>query len=109
MTVEYSKEKDYVQKNGLRAKNGCLDEIIAVKKVKYGFTDDIDISKKILLSRITRCNFLVHGIGAESRMVTIESQLVELIVRMSRIRQCITSSQCLHLANDPIKGTLVEK
>ena len=42
-------------------------------------------------------------------MSKVEPKLVELIIQMSRIRRCLTGSQCLHLANDLIAGTEVEK
>ena len=42
-------------------------------------------------------------------MSKVKSKLVELIIRMSRIRRCMTGSQCLHLANDLIAGTEVKK
>ena len=42
-------------------------------------------------------------------MENVEPQLVELIIRMSRIRRCLTGAQCLHLANDLIEGAKVDK
>ena len=59
MNAKYFKEKNYAQKNGLCVKNGCLDEITAVKKAKYDITDDINISKKTILSRIRRGNLII--------------------------------------------------
>ena len=42
-------------------------------------------------------------------MRLVESRVVDLIIRMSWIRWCLALSQCLHLANDLVKGTEVEK
>ena len=41
-------------------------------------------------------------------MSDVEPKLVELIIRMGRIRRCLTPSQCLLLANDLIEGTAYE-
>jgi len=45
------------------------------------------------------------SMGPVSPMRAVEPQLVELILRMSRIRRCLTATQCLLLANDLVKGT----
>ena len=46
--------------------------------------------------------------GPVSPMAGVEPQLVELIICMSRIQQCLTPTQCLLLANDLIAGTKYE-
>ena len=42
-------------------------------------------------------------------MSKVEPKVVELLIRMSWIQMCLTGSRCLHLANDLIAGTNVEK
>ena len=51
----------------------------------------------------------IKGFGPKSPMAEVEPQLVQLIIKMSRIRRCLTPSQCLHLANDLISGTETEQ
>ena len=43
--------------------------------------------------------------GPTSPMTAVESKLVELIIRMSRICRCLTATQYLLLANDLVEGT----
>ena len=47
--------------------------------------------------------------GPASPMAEVEPILVDLIIKMSTIRRCLTPSQCLHLANDLVAGTDTEK
>ena len=47
--------------------------------------------------------------GPVSSMADVELVLVDLILKMSTIRRCLTPSQCLHLANDLVSGTDTEQ
>lgn len=50
----------------------------------------------------------VLSFGSTSSIAEVTPQPAELIVRLSRIRQCGTAIQCLLLANDLIKCTEYE-
>ena len=75
----------------------------------FGLTEKEKINKEAIRTRYCRQNLTVTSMGPKSPMEKVEPQLVELISRMSRIRSCLTGNQCLHLANDLIAGTEVEK
>ena len=108
IAVEYQKEKEIAKTLGLTVKRGCLEELISQKRAEYGIPADTKIFKGTIRSRIVREKAIVNGMGPESPMAEAEPQLVELIVRMGRIRRCLTPTQCFHLANDLIKGTEIE-
>ena len=59
--------------------------------------------------REIRQRLVVKSMGPASPMAEIEPILINLILRMSTIRRCLTPSQCLHLANDLVKGSKIEK
>ena len=109
IAVEYQKEKEIAKTLGLTVKRGCLEELISQKRAEYGIPADTKIFKGTIRSRIVREIASLNGMGPESPMAEAEPQLVELIVRMGRIRRCLTPTQCLHLANDLIKGTEIER
>ena len=67
------------------------------------------IDPEAIRSRYYQGNLSVSSYGPKTPLSEVEPKLVELIIRMSRIRRCLTGSQCLHLANDLIAGTDVEK
>ena len=67
------------------------------------------VHPEAIRSRYYRGHLSVSSYGPKTLMSTVEPKLVELIIQMSRIRRCLTGSQCLHLANDLIAGTDVEK
>ena len=71
--------------------------------------DDVIIEKEGIHLQHYRGNLKVTTMGVESPMATMEPQLVELIIRMSRIQRCLTPYQCLLLANDLVEGTKIEK
>ena len=109
ISTSYQREIDIARTLGFQAvKKGCLDKIIEQKKKEFGIPDGFEIKKGLIRSRLQRKKPIVNGLGPESPMVDAEPQLVELIIRMGRIRRCLTPTQCLHLANDLIKGTEIE-
>ena len=107
--AEFHEQKNIAKSNGKYVKKGCLEKIIKEQKEIYELPDDVIIEKEGIRSRHYRGNLKVTTMGVESPMATMEPQLVELIIRMSRIRRCLTPSQCLLLANDLVEGTEIEK
>ena len=89
-------------------KGGFMQQLIRETKLSNGISADTNISASTIYSRVQRDKIEIHGLGPESPMRLVEPQLVELIIWMSRIRRCLTTSQCLHLDNDSIKGTETE-
>ena len=89
-------------------RKGFMQQLIRETKLSNGIPIDTNISTPTIYSRLQRDKTKIYGLGPELPMRLVEPQLVELIIRMSRIRICLTTSQCLHLANDIIKGTETE-
>jgi len=96
-------------KEGKRMKRGKLKQIIKSVSVKRG------VSNKILPGAIRRrveqnslVNYHVGG-GQVSQMQKIEPTIVEIILQMARIRQCLTPSTGLQLVNSLIKDTTTQK
>lgn len=107
--AEFHEQKNIAKKEGKYVKKGCLEDIIRKQKDIFKLPDDIVIGEEGIRSRHYRGNLQVTTMGVESPMAAIEPKLVELIIRMSRIRRCLTPSQCLLLANDLVEGTKIEK
>ena len=107
--IEYHREKITALKKGKYVERGCLKKIIEKQKAKFGLEADVKIDPEAIRSRYYRGHLSISSYGPKTPMSTVEPKLVELIIRMSRIRRCLTGSQCLHLANDLIAGTDVEK
>ena len=51
----------------------------------------------------------VKSFDPQSPMAKVETILVDLIVKMSKIRRCLTPYQCLNLANELVAGTETEQ
>ena len=109
IAVEYQKEMNTAKSLGFQAKKGCLEDLIIQKKAEFSISEDIIIKKSTIRSRCERDKPIVHVMGPESPMSAAEPQLIELIIKMGRIRRCLTPTQCLHLAKDLIKGIEIEK
>ena len=109
IAVEYQKEMNTAKSLGFQAKKGCLEDLIIQKKAEFSISEDIIIKKSTIRSRCERDKPIVHGMGPESPMSAADPQLIELIIKMGRIRRCLTPTQCLHLAKDLVKGTEIEK
>ena len=109
-TIEYAEAKN-AAKNSERkkVKRGCLESIIKKQKKAFGLSEKDKIDKEAIRARYYRKNLTMTSMGPKFPMEKVEPQLVELIIRMSRIRRCLTGAQCLHLANDLIAGTKIEK
>ena len=107
--IEYHNVKMIARKKGKNVERGCLKKIIKTQKQKFGLGDDVKIDPEAIQSRYYRGNLSVMSYGPQSPMSRVEPKLVELIIRMSRIRRCLTGSQCFHLVNDLIAGTDIEK
>ena len=106
---DFNEAKNVARKNGKYLKKGCLNEIIKKQKAIFNLSESIKIDKEAIRSRYYRGSLTVTSMGPTSPMSAVEPKLVELIIRMSRIRRCLTSSQCLLLANDLVEGTKYEQ
>ena len=74
----------------------------------YGLPD-IAVSKSTIRSRCVRANLVVGPRGLKSPMLAVEPQLVQVIIQKAAIRQPLTCSQGLLLANSLIAGTDIER
>ena len=106
---KYCALKETATKKGTRVKAGTLNEIIQSVKHARG------INNKISCAAIRRCcdrqRLVSHHVagGRVSPMVRIEPIVVEIILQMARLRQCLCPSKGLQLVNSLIKGTEIQK
>lgn len=107
--AEFHEQKNIAKRDGRYVKKGCLENIIQQQKEIHEVPDDVVIDKEGIRSQHYRGKLEVTTMGVESPMAEMEPKLVELIIRMSRIRRCLTPSQCLLLAKDLVEGTEIEK
>jgi hypothetical protein len=108
VATEFHEKRNIAKRDGKYVKKGCLDDIIKEQKRKFNLSDNIKIDQSAIRARHYRGRLKVKSFGPASPMADVEPKLVELIVRMSRIRRCLTATQCLLLANDLIEGTEYE-
>ena len=109
VAVEFHEQRNIAKRDGKYVKKGYQENIIREQKAKYYLSDDIKVQKEAIRSRYYSGNLCKSAKGPYSPMKLVEPKLVDLIIQMSRIRRCLTVSQCLLLANDLIEGTDVEK
>ena len=107
ITSEYHQEKQKKHAKGEKLPDGWLKNKISSVCNKRGIPD---YASQISLSTIqSRTKAIVlQGGGSESLMAPVEPHLVELICAMASIRRCLSSSECIALANDLIAGTELE-
>ena len=109
ISIRYHNMRDEARAVGRQAKKKGLREIIGEVKGIYGLGDETKIYESTIRGREHRKKLIVKSMGPASPMVDVEPVLVDLIIKMSAIRRCLTSTQCLHLANDLVAGTETEK
>ena len=102
ITAEYVKVK---KEEGI-LKKGRLVEIIDNHKAKRKL-EDVDIPSSTIRQRVLRKKTVVlnhhHG-GHSSPLESLDDTIVDLILMMARIRQCLTPSSGLALVNSMIDG-----
>ena len=109
ISIRYHNMREQARAVGRQAKKKGLREIIREVKGIYGLDDEIKIYESTIRGREHRKKLIVKSMGPASPMVDVGPVLVDLIIKMSAIRRCLTSTQCLHLANDLVAGTETEK
>jgi hypothetical protein len=95
-------------KSKKRLKKGLLMEVIRAAKEKYFVDDNISICCGTVRQRVKRNSNSGH-VGQTSPMLQVEPYLVELIIKLAEMRQPITTSQGLQVANSLINGTSTKK
>ena len=103
------KEK-YRKTTGKRLGRGVVQDIIDQVKRKRNIMD-ADISPAVIRRRFYRGSIENNHLagGQESPLRAIEPIMVEIILQMARIRQCLTPSRALRLINDLIDGTKIQQ
>ena len=109
IAIKFDEKRKSAKALGTLVKKRTLDKIIEDGKKKFRLGDDIDIKKGTIRARGIRESLVVKSMGPASPMAEIEPILIDLILRMSTIRRCLTPSQCLHLANNLFKELKIEK
>lgn len=94
-SILYDIEMKTAKKLGRNIKKGTLEKIIKEKKEMFNISDDVKIDREAIRSRYYRGNLTSKNVGPESPMRDVEPKLVELVIRMGRIRRCLTPTQCL--------------
>lgn len=91
----------------LKLKNGEVQKIINSVKIELNLPD-IQVKPATIYKRLKRgC---IHGSipGPKSPSLALDGPLLELILALADMRQCITAAQGLLLANSLIKGEEIE-
>ena len=96
--------------NGKRVSPSALKDIIA-KVSKENNLHGVSITPSAIRRRFYRKRIVNHHLagGQESPLAPIEPIIVEIILQMARIRQCLTPSRALRLVNDLIDGTKIQQ
>jgi hypothetical protein len=111
-TVQYKADLELARSRGKNLNHGHLSSIIQQKVIEQGLdaTDANSISKYTIRNRVRNGGFL-HGISSsnQSPMMFVEGHLVQFCIQLNRMSQTIDKKTFLNLANDLIKGTIIEK
>ena len=91
--VLYAIEINTAKKLGRNIKKGTLEKIIRAQKEKFSIWDDIKIDREAIHSRFHRGNWTSKHVGPDSPMTDVEPKLVELIIRIGKIRRCLAPIQ----------------
>ena len=107
ITHDYLATKNEYKQKGEKLPDGWLKKKVISVCTKRGIPE---YAPKISLSTIrSRTKAIVlQGGGSETLMAPVEPHLVELICAMASIRRCLSTSECITLANDLIAGTELE-
>ncbi len=106
-TSEYHQEKEKQLAKGEKLPDGWLKNKISSECNKRGIPEYASkISVSIIRSRTKA--IVLEGGGSKSLMSPVEPHLVELLCSMASIQRCLSSSECIALANDLIAGTELE-
>ena len=109
VAIRYHRMREQARALGKQGKKKGLSDIITEVKKIYELGDEVKINESTIRGREFRKKLIVKSMGPASPMVDVEPVLVDLIIKMSAIRRCLTPTQCLHLANDLVAGTETEK
>ena len=88
-----------------------MKKIIKEVKLEKNLQHDVKITPSAIRKRFYRGKTENHNMagGHKTPLLKIEPIIVEIILQMARIRQCLTPSKALHLINDLIDGTQVQQ
>ena len=109
ISQKYAALKGKAARKGTRVKPGTLKDVIKTVKSIRGVT--ADISPDAIRRRIHRKKLTSHHVagGQVTPLMRIEPVVVEIILQMARIRQCLCPSKGLELVNSLIKGTPLQE
>ena len=109
ISQKYAALKGKAARKGTRVKPGTLKDVIKTVKSIRGVT--VDISPDAIRRRIHRKKLTSHHVagGQVTPLMRIEPVVVEIILQMARIRQCLCPSKGLELVNSLIKGTPLQE
>ena len=88
-----------------RVKNGTLAMIITEAKARNGLPEETFMNRSTIVNRVSQK--MGHRHGRVSPMLAIEPYMVELIHQLARMRNPISVSDGLRLANSLISGTKI--
>ena len=107
ITQSYLEMKKKCSEQGEKIPDGWLKKEVKSVCSKRGIPEYVEkISLSTIRSRTKA--IILQGGGSETLMASVEPHLVELICAMASIRRCLSTSECIALANDLIAGTELE-
>lgn len=106
IALSYKGLVEDAKKRGKRVGNGMLSELIERKK-KERKLNDVNVSQSTIRLRIFRQKVIVKTNqkgGHTSPLIDIEETVIQIVLQMARIRQCLSPSRGLSLVNSLIDG-----
>ena len=106
---DFGKLMNDSKKKSKNVKRGALKQLINDVKRKRDI-NDVEIPMGTIRQRVLRKKtHSHHHAGHVSPLLAIEDTVVQLIIQMARIRECLTPSKGLSLVNSLIKGCPIQK
>ena len=109
ITKRYSDLVDINRRRNKKVKRGALAEIIYCVKKKRGIDDAIIPSSTIRQRVFRKSTEIFHHSGHVSPLLEIEDTIVELVIQMARIRECLTPLLGVSLVNSLIKDCPIQR
>ena len=102
--------KDKKQAGKKRLARGHLKRLIADVKTRNGLGDDVHISEDCIRKRQKRGHLFIQSArrGPPSPLQAYESEFVQILVQMAKMRQPLSPSEAIAFINSTIDGTQIQ-
>ena len=90
-------------------RRGRLQEIIKEVRTQNNIPEDVIINASTIQQRCRRKRTQVFSSGTPSPLQAVETRMIATMIQLVRIRQPVTPSQAVSLANSMISGNPVQQ